>query len=54
VDCCLKTNTPIPDKPIIFFKSTTSLCGPNDNLIIPKNSEKTDWEIELTFVIEKS
>lgn len=53
VDHCLETNAPIPDEPIIFFKSTTSLCGPNDNLIIPKNSEKTDWEIELAFVIEK-
>ena len=53
VDHCLETNAPIPAEPIIFFKSTTSLCGPNDNLIIPKNSEKTDWEIELAFVIGK-
>jgi len=53
VDHCLETNAPIPTEPIIFFKSTTSLCGPNDNLIIPKNSEKTDWEIELAFVVGK-
>lgn len=53
VDHCLETNAPIPAEPIIFFKSTTSLCGPNDNLIIPKNSEKTDWEIELAFVVGK-
>ncbi|TPG36177.1 fumarylacetoacetate hydrolase family protein [Flavobacterium pectinovorum] len=53
VDHCLETNAPIPTEPIIFFKSTTSLCGPNDNLIIPKNSEKTDWEVELAFVIGK-
>ena len=53
VDHCLETNAPIPMEPIIFFKSTTSLCGPNDNLIIPKNSEKTDWEVELAFVIGK-
>ncbi|MEI6411386.1 MAG: fumarylacetoacetate hydrolase family protein [Bacteroidota bacterium] len=42
-----------PDQPIIFFKSTTALCGPDDDLIIPKNSEKTDWEVELAFVIGK-
>lgn len=43
----------VPKEPIIFFKSTTSLCGPNDNVIIPKNSRKTDWEVELAFVIGK-
>lgn len=53
VDHCLETNAPIPAEPIIFFKSTTSLCGPNDDLIIPKESEKTDWEIELAFVVGK-
>lgn len=53
VDHCHETNAPIPTEPIIFFKSTTSLCGPNDDLIIPKNSEKTDWEIELAFVVGK-
>jgi 2,4-diketo-3-deoxy-L-fuconate hydrolase len=51
VDHCLETNAPIPAEPIIFFKSTTSLCGPDDDLIIPKNSEKTDWEVELAFVV---
>jgi 2,4-diketo-3-deoxy-L-fuconate hydrolase len=53
VDHCRETNAPIPDEPIIFFKSTTALCGPNDDVIIPKNSEKTDWEIELAFVVGK-
>jgi 2,4-didehydro-3-deoxy-L-rhamnonate hydrolase len=53
VDHCKETGAPIPTEPIIFFKSTTSLCGPNDDLIIPKNSEKTDWEIELAFVVGK-
>ena len=53
VDHCRETNAPIPDEPIIFFKSTTALCGPNDDLIIPKNSQKTDWEIELAFVVGK-
>ncbi|RUT68301.1 FAA hydrolase family protein [Flavobacterium cupreum] len=53
VDHCRETNAPIPEEPILFFKSTTSLCGPNDDLIIPKNSEKTDWEVELAFVVGK-
>lgn len=43
----------IPPEPVLFFKSTTALCGPNDALIIPKNSVKTDWEVELAFVISK-
>lgn len=53
VDHCHETGAPIPAEPIIFFKSTTALCGPNDDVIIPKNSEKTDWEIELAFVMGK-
>ena len=53
VDHCLETNAPIPEEPIIFFKSTTALCGPNDDLIIPKDSTKTDWEVELAFVMGK-
>ncbi|WP_406843778.1 fumarylacetoacetate hydrolase family protein [Flavobacterium soyae] len=53
VDHCKETNAPIPTEPIIFFKSTTSLCGPNDDVIIPKNSVKTDWEVELAFVVGK-
>jgi 2,4-didehydro-3-deoxy-L-rhamnonate hydrolase len=48
-----ETNAPIPAEPILFFKSTTALCGPNDNVIIPKNSTKTDWEVELAIVIGK-
>ena len=48
-----ETNAPIPKEPIIFFKSTTALCGPNDNVVIPKNSEKTDWEVELAVIIGK-
>jgi len=48
-----ETNAPIPAEPILFFKSTTALCGPNDNAVIPKRSEKTDWEVELAIVIGK-
>ena len=53
VDHCIETNAPIPQEPIIFFKSTTALCGPDDDVVIPKNSAKTDWEVELAFVIGK-
>jgi len=42
-----------PSEPIIFFKATSAICGPNDNLIIPRNSNKTDWEVELAMVISK-
>ncbi|MEJ1239752.1 fumarylacetoacetate hydrolase family protein [Chryseolinea sp. T2] len=48
-----ESNMPAPKEPIIFFKSTTALTGPNDALVIPKNSTKTDWEVELAFVIGK-
>ncbi|OMQ07822.1 fumarylacetoacetate hydrolase family protein [[Flexibacter] sp. ATCC 35103] len=53
VDHCKETGAPIPTEPIIFFKSTTSLCGPDDDVVIPKNSVKTDWEVELAFVVGK-
>ena len=43
----------VPNEPVLFFKATTSLCGPYDNVIIPKNSKKTDWEVELAVVIGK-
>ncbi|HWJ89562.1 MAG TPA: fumarylacetoacetate hydrolase family protein, partial [Flavisolibacter sp.] len=52
-DHAKETNASIPVEPIIFFKSTTALCGPNDNVIIPKNSKKTDWEVELGVVVGK-
>lgn len=43
----------VPKEPVVFFKSTTALCGPNDNVIIPRNSVKTDWEVELAVIIGK-
>lgn len=43
----------IPKEPVLFFKSTTAICGPFDEVIIPKNSEKSDWEVELAIVIGK-
>lgn len=48
-----ETNAPLPKEPILFFKSTTAITGPFDNIIIPKNSVKTDWEVELAVVIGK-
>lgn len=48
-----ETGMEVPPEPVIFFKATSALCGPNDNLVIPRNSEKTDWEVELAFVIGK-
>ena len=48
-----ETNAPIPTEPILFFKATTALAGPNDNVVIPKRSEKTDWEVELAIIIGK-
>lgn len=53
IDHAKETNADIPAEPILFFKSTSALCGPNDDLVIPKNSVKTDWEVELAFVIAK-
>lgn len=43
----------VPEVPIIFMKATSSLCGPFDEIFIPKNSVKTDWEVELAVVIGK-
>lgn len=43
----------VPTEPVVFFKSTTALCGPFDVVVIPRNSEKTDWEVELAVIIGK-
>lgn len=42
-----------PDEPVLFFKATTAIVGPNDPIIIPKGSKKTDWEVELAVVVGK-
>jgi 2-keto-4-pentenoate hydratase/2-oxohepta-3-ene-1,7-dioic acid hydratase in catechol pathway len=52
-DHARETGAEIPQEPILFFKSTTALCGPNDAVMIPKGSTKTDWEVELAVVIGK-
>jgi 2-keto-4-pentenoate hydratase/2-oxohepta-3-ene-1,7-dioic acid hydratase in catechol pathway len=50
-DHARETGAAIPSEPIVFFKATTALVGPNDDLVIPRGSEKTDWEVELAIVI---
>jgi 2,4-diketo-3-deoxy-L-fuconate hydrolase len=52
-DHARESNMEPPKEPVVFFKSTTALAGPNDDLIIPKNSQKTDWEVELAVIIGK-
>jgi len=52
-DHAAETNTTVPPEPIIFTKSPNTLIGPNDSVRIPKNSTKTDWEVELGVVVGK-
>ena len=52
-DHAIEQNLPIPKEPIIFSKFTNCITGPNDDIEIPKNSKKTDWEVELGFMIGK-
>src|SRR5450631_1754391 len=51
VDHAKETNSPIPENPVVFFKSTTCIVGPNDNVMVPKDSTQLDWEVELGIVI---
>jgi 2,4-diketo-3-deoxy-L-fuconate hydrolase len=52
-DHAKETKAEPPKEPVLFFKSTTSLVGPNDALVIPRNATKVDWEVELAVVIGK-
>lgn len=52
-DHAKETGAALPPEPVVFMKSTTALVGPFDNIMIPKNSVKTDWEVELAVVIGK-
>lgn len=52
-DHARETKVQPPAEPVIFMKSTTALCGPFDPIIIPRNSKKTDWEVELAVVVAK-
>ena len=50
-DHAKETNSPIPKEPILFNKATSCIVGPNDEVVLPKGSEKTDWEVEIAIVI---
>jgi len=50
-DHAAESGMEVPPEPVIFFKATTSLCGPNDAVIIPRGGTKLDWEVELAVVI---
>ncbi|MDR5734924.1 ureidoglycolate lyase [Caballeronia sp. LZ025] len=50
-DHAAESNLPVPTEPVIFGKWTSAICGPNDDVEIPRNSKKTDWEVELGVVI---
>jgi len=52
-DHAAETGAKIPSEPILFMKATSCINGPNDDVIIPNNSKKTDWEVEIAFVIGK-
>jgi 2-keto-4-pentenoate hydratase/2-oxohepta-3-ene-1,7-dioic acid hydratase in catechol pathway len=54
VQHAIETNAPIPADPILFNKAPSCISGPNDPVLLPKNSVKTDWEVELAFVIGKA
>jgi ureidoglycolate lyase len=52
-DHAAESGHPVPDEPVIFMKATSAVCGPDDDVEIPRGSEKTDWEVELGVVICK-
>ena len=52
-DHAKETGMEVPKEPIVFMKATSAICGPNDEIIIPKNSSKSDWEVELGIIIGK-
>ncbi len=52
-DHAAESGVDVPKEPVIFMKATSCICGPNDNVVIPRNSQKCDWEVELACVIGK-
>jgi|TARA_A100001391_G_scaffold111858_1_gene75111 ureidoglycolate lyase len=52
-DHAAESGLDVPKEPVLFMKATSAICGPNDDVIIPKNSTQTDWEVELGVVIGK-
>jgi 2-keto-4-pentenoate hydratase/2-oxohepta-3-ene-1,7-dioic acid hydratase in catechol pathway len=53
-DHAAETGATVPPEPVIFMKATSAIVGPDDNVLIPRGSEKTDWEVELGVVIGKT
>ncbi|WP_277183099.1 fumarylacetoacetate hydrolase family protein [Caballeronia sp. BR00000012568055] len=53
VQHAIETNAPIPTEPILFNKAPSCICGPNDRVLLPRNSTKADWEVEIALVIGK-
>jgi len=49
-----ESGMPVPSEPVLFMKATSAICGPNDPIIIPRGSVKTDWEVELGVIIGKA
>ena len=54
VDHAAEAGMDLPEEPVLFFKATSALCGPNDGLLLPRGGEKTDWEVELAVVIGRT
>jgi 2,4-didehydro-3-deoxy-L-rhamnonate hydrolase len=54
IDHAKETGSPIPENPVVFFKSTTCITGPNDNVMVPKDSTQLDWEVEIAFVMGRT
>lgn len=52
-DHAAESGMELPEEPVVFCKATSAICGPNDNIEIPRNSVKTDWEVELGVIIGK-
>jgi len=52
-DHAAESGMAVPTEPVLFMKATSAICGPNDNVVIPRGSQKTDWEVELGVVIGK-
>ena len=53
-DHAAESGMAVPPEPVIFMKATSAICGPNDPIVIPRGSEKTDWEVELAVIIGKT
>ncbi|WP_299913036.1 fumarylacetoacetate hydrolase family protein [uncultured Paracoccus sp.] len=53
-DHAAESGLAVPPEPVIFMKATSAICGPNDPIVIPRGSTKTDWEVELAVVIGKT